>query len=188
MIGVDRVLQTTCTQLAGDGTKYGTIRLSGKVPWCQTPGMAASRRSGRNRRRPFPCARSNGYAPWVTRSADLAGLRLAGRFQDRAVGPEQHIAVVAAADAMLLDDAELQLEALRCAHSRCSSPSAPDRSRNSTRSSPMRRSFSGNSPTIEVSAIGIQNRRRYSSPRGVSGPMRVISSSGARPGQAALRG
>jgi hypothetical protein len=42
----------------------------------------------------------------------------------------------------------------------------------------MRRSFSGSSPTIEVSAIGIQNRRRYS-PQGVPGMMRVISSSGA---------
>ena len=30
----------------------------------------------------------------------------------------------------------------------------------------------------ELSAIGIQNRRRYS-PQGVPGPMRVISSSGA---------
>ena len=62
----------------------------------------------------------------------------------------------------------------------CSRPSRPERSRNSTSSSPSTLTRIGRSPTCSVIATGIQKRRKYS-PHGVPGPVWVSSGSSRAP-------
>src|SRR3989475_981190 len=59
-------------------------------------------------------------------------------------------------------------EVPRCVHCSCSRPTRPERSRKTTRSSPMIRMRRGTSPRSRAKATGCQKRRRYS-PHGVPG-------------------
>ena len=116
----------------------------------------------------------NGIGAVAELAGDGAFGRLGGRLQDGAVHVEQP-AVVAAADAALGDDSVLERRPAVAAML-VQEANRPERSRNSTSSSPSTLTRMGRSASCPVIANGIQKRRKYS-PHGVPGPVWVSSGS-----------